>query len=61
MSHMTHFAPFFAVADHRDQDPLVAYYALKDVATYLSRSRSRSRCQTVVRRIKGSVESPPHV
>ena len=32
-------APFFAVADHRDQDPPVAYYPLKDVATYLSRSR----------------------
>jgi len=29
-----------AVADHRDQDPPVAYYPLKDVATYLSRSRS---------------------
>ena len=25
-------------ADHRDQDPPVAYYPLKDVATYLSRS-----------------------
>ena len=34
-------APFIAVADHRDQDPPVAYYPLKDVATYLSRSRSR--------------------
>jgi len=37
-----HFTPFFAVADHRDQDPrTVAYYPLKDVATYLSRSRCR--------------------
>jgi len=36
-----HFAPVFAVADHRDQDPPVAYYPLEDVATYLSRSRSR--------------------
>jgi len=27
---------------HRDQDPPVEYYLLKDVATYLSRSRSRS-------------------
>jgi len=27
-------APFFAVADQRDQDPPVAHYPLKDVATY---------------------------
>jgi len=41
-----HFAPFFAIADHRDQDPPMAYYPLKDVATYLSRSRSSSTSDT---------------
>jgi len=35
--------PFFAVVDHCNQDPPVAYYPLKDVATYLSRPTLKYR------------------